>query len=184
MASLLDISLLSHFSDVFVILFIFVSVYAILMVKKPFGDVKGINALMAFSVSMIFIFSRDAIEIVKQQVPWMIIFLVALMLILLLTTSIGAELPAALMSNIGTYILVIALIILVINIGLRTGQQAGPYLGGNVSPDTVVAGQAGDVGTTSVAQNFGATLFHPKVLAMLLIIIVSLFSVLLIGYWV
>ena len=185
MASLLDISLLSHFSDIFVLLFIFTAVYAILMFRQPFGDVKGLNALMAFGVAMMFIFSRDAIDIDKNTVPWFIIMLVALMLVLLLTTSIGAKLDPSLMTNIGTYILVIGVIILVVNISMKLGQNAGPFLSGNTtSADSVVAGGSGDVGSGDYAQNFGATLFHPKVLALILIIIVSLFSVMLIGYWV
>jgi hypothetical protein len=185
MASLLDISLLTHFSDIFVILFIFTAVYAILMFRKPFGDVKGLNALMAFAVAMLFIFSRDAIDIIKGTVPWFIIMMVVLMLVLLLTSSIGASLDKALMGNIGTYILVVGIIILVINISLKLGQNAGPFLANETyDPDNVVAGGSGDVGSGSYVQNFGATIFHPKVLALMLIIIVSLFSVLLIGYWV
>ncbi len=184
MASLLDISLLQHFSDIFVFLFVFSATYAILMVKKPFGDVKGLNALIAFGIAMIFLFSQDAIAVIKETVPWFVIMLIVLMMVLLVTTSIGASIDPTLMRTIGTYVLVIGIIVLVINISMRFGQHAGPYLSNETNPDIVVAGGSGDVGSGSFAQNFGATLFHPKVLGMLLVIIVCLFAVLMIGYWI
>ena len=185
MASLLDISLLGHFSDIFVILFIFTAVYAILMLKSPFGSQKGLNAMLAFAVSMMFIFSKDAVEIVKNTVPWYIIMLIALMMAYFVTLSVGAEFAPELMKSLGTWVLVIGIIILVINISLKLGQGAGPFLSNeSIDYDNVVTGEGGDVGSGSYAQNFGATMFHPKVLAMLLVLLVCLFAVLLIGYWI
>ena len=184
MASLLDISLLSQFGDIFVILFIFTAAYAILMVKAPFGSNKGLNAMMAFAISMMFIFSKDAIAIVRDTVPWFILMMVILMLTLLATNSIGAVIPESLMVNIGTWIFVIGVIIFIINVSLRLGQDAGPFLGNNVTdPDNVIAGGEGDVGSGSFSQNFSATLFHPKVLAMILVLVVALFAVYLVGFW-
>ncbi|AJF61641.1 TPA: hypothetical protein HA239_03880 [Candidatus Woesearchaeota archaeon] len=184
MASFFDISLLSHFSDIFVILFVFTGVYAILMVQKPFGDVKGLNALLAFAVAMMLIFSQDVIDIVKETVPWFVMIIIGLMFTLLATKSVGAELPAAIINNLGTYILVFAVILFLISISMKLGQDVGPYLGNETTDsDNVIAGGSGDVASGSFSQNFAATLFHPKVLAMMLIIIVSLFAVLLIGFW-
>jgi len=185
MASFFDISLLGNFSDIFVILFVFTAAYAILMLKKPFGDFKGVNALLAFAMAMMFIFSQDAIQIIKNTVPWYIILMIALTMTLMVTKSIGGEMPARLMSDIGTWILVIGVIILVINISMSIGQDVGPFLSNEtINPDSVTAGGSGDVGSGSFAQNFGATLFHPKVLAMLVVLITALFAVLLVGYWI
>jgi len=134
---------------------------------------------------MMFIFSKDAVEIIKNTVPWYIIMLVALTMAYFVTISIGAEFTPELMKTMGTWVLVIGLIILVINIAMRLGQGAGPFLSNeSIDYDSVVVGEGGDVGSTSYAQNFGATMFHPKVLAMLLVLIVCLFAVLLIGYWI
>lgn len=183
MASLLDISLLGYFSDIFVILFIFAATYAVLMFKAPWGGNKGVNALLAASVAIIFIFSRDAIDIIKASVPWFVIMMVVLMFVLLASTSIGAPLAPDLIKNIGTYVLVIGVIILVINVSNKIGQSAGPYLANETTDiDNVAAGGSGDTGSGSYTQNFGATLFHPKVLALMLIVIISVFAVLWIGY--
>lgn len=183
MASLLDISLVNYFSNIFIILFIFTASYAVLMFKGPFGTNKGINALLSATMALMFIFSQDAIDIIKETVPWFVLMLVALMLVLLVTTSIGAALPATVMNNIGTYVLIIGILIIVINVSHHVGQQVGPYLSNETTNTNVIpADGTGDVASGSYAQNFGATLFHPKVLALMLIIVISVFSVLWIGY--
>jgi len=193
MASLLDISLLNQFSDIFVLLFIFTSVYAILQFKSPFGNVKGLNALLAFSIAIMFIFSQDLIAIVKDTIPWLVLLMVMLMVGTLATKSIGFPMSEGFVTNLGTYVMVLALVIFFINVSLRFGDSAGPYIGGGsggvgngttIDPDNVIAGDDGDVATNSYAQNFGATLFHPKVLGLILVLCVALFSVLLIGYWI
>jgi len=183
MASLLDISLLDQFSVIFVVLFVFTAVYAVLMFRKPFGEAKGVNALLAFTIAIMFIFSKDAIEVVKASIPWYIVMMVALMFIFIIPASIGSEIPKMFMKNIGNYVLIIGIVILVVNVANRLGQNAGPFLGNEtLDPDNVVAGEGGDVGTGSFTQNFGATIFHPKVLALLLVMIVCLFAVLWIGF--
>jgi hypothetical protein len=184
MASLLDISLVGHFSDVFIILFIFTAIYAILLFRGPFGANKGLNALIAFAISMIMAFSKEALTIIADTVPWAVLLLVILMVTLLATKSVGVDLPLSITKNLGTWLLVIMIIVFLINVSMQLGQSAGPYLSnGSINPDYVEAGSPGDVGSGSFAQNFGATLFHPKVLALLLILIIGLFTVFLVGYW-
>ncbi len=184
MASLLDISLLGHFSDVFIILFVFVAAYAILLFRGPFGSNKGLNALIAFAIAMMMAFSGQALSIVANTVPWAVLLMIVLMMALLAARSVGVDLPASLTKNLGTWVLVILVIVFVINVSMQLGQTAGPYLSnGSVNPDYVEANGEGDVASGSFAQNFGATLFHPKVLAMILILIIGLFTVLLVGYW-
>ena len=187
MASFLDISLIGHFSDIFVLLFIFTITYAILLIKGPFGTNKGLNALIALSVSMMFIFSNDLIDIVKNTVPWFILMFIVLIMVLFVTQSIGSTL-APFFKNISTIILIIGILILFVQIGLKFGQDAGPFLGNangtttTIDPDNVIAGGDGDVASDSFSQNFGATIFHPKVLALILVMLVSLFAVLMIWY--
>ncbi|MEM3374287.1 MAG: hypothetical protein QXE31_03630 [Candidatus Woesearchaeota archaeon] len=185
MASLLDISLLNYFSNVFVILFVFAATYAVLMFKNPFQiseEKKYINSVIAITLALMMIFSQDAIEIIKNTIPWYIIMLISLLFVIIIASAFNTSIPSSLSSSMGTYILVIAIIILLINVANKIGQQAGPYLSGNANPDVVVPNGEGDVASNSFTQNFGATLFHPKVLAMILVLIISLFAVLWIGY--
>lgn len=185
MASLLDISLLNYFSNIFVVLFVFATTYAVLMFKNPFNIDKEklyINALIAATVAILMIFSQDAIDIIKSTVPWYIVMLIGLLFVLIIASSFNTSIPESVNQSMGTYILVIAIIILLINVANKIGQQAGPYLSGDVNPDNVIANGEGDVASGSFTQNFGATLFHPKVLAMILVLIISVFAVLWIGY--
>ena len=183
MASLLDISLLDQFSVIFVILFVFTAVYAVLSFRKPFGEAKGINALLAFTIAIMFIFSQDAIEVIKASIPWYIVMMIAIMFIFIIPASIGSTVPQSFMKNVGNYVLIIGIVILVINVANRLGQGAGPFLSNeSINPDQVVAGESGDVGTGSFSQNFGATFFHPKVLALILVLVICLFAVMWIGY--
>jgi hypothetical protein len=145
-------------------------VYAILLFKNPFGGNKGLNALLAFGISMIMAFQPKMLGIISDTVPWAVVMMVIIMSVFLATRSIGLDLPTGLTKNLGTWLLVSLLVIFVINISMKFGDTAGPYVGGGVNG-------------TIIAANFGATLFHPKVLAMLLILIIGLFSVLLVGYW-
>jgi hypothetical protein len=184
MASLFDISLLNSFSNIFVILFIFTAVYGVLMFKKPFGEIKGVYALLAATVALIFIFSQDAIEVIKETVPWFVIMMVVLVFMALITRSYGiVDLPETITGSLGTWVFIVCIIVLMITVSMRIGQKAGPFLSNTtMNPDSVTAGSSGDVGSGNFGQNFGATLFHPKVLAFMLIIIVSTFAVLWIGY--
>jgi len=187
MASIFDISLLSTFSDVFVILFIFAAVYGVLSLKNPFGEQKGINALISASIALIFIFSQDAIAIIRSTIPWYVLIMILLLFTYMIVTSIGGVMPDTIMKSIGTWVLIISVFIFILNVSQRLGQKAGPYLseGENgtmvLDPDNVVAGEGGDVATDSFSQNLGATLFHPKVLAMMVVILVAVFAVLWIG---
>jgi hypothetical protein len=182
MASLLDISLLNQFSNIFVILFVFTATYAVLVFKSPFGSNKGLNAMMAAMIALVFIFSNDAIEVIKATIPWYIIIMIALMFIYMIIQSIGTAMPSILKNDIGTWILIIGIGILALNVSLRIGQTAGPFLGNeSINSNNVVANGEGDVGSQSYSQNLGATLFHPRVLGFILVLLVAVFSVIWIG---
>src|SRR3989344_945366 len=118
MASLLDLSLLNVFSNVFVILFIFAASYAVLLFKHPFGDNKGINALLAATISIIFIFSQDAIEVIKDTVPWFIVMMIGLMFVLMVTKSFDVAVPPSVTGSVGTWVLIIGIVILMINVSM------------------------------------------------------------------
>jgi hypothetical protein len=183
MASLLDLSLINYFSNIFVILFVFAASYAILTFRGPFGNNKGVNALLSATMALIFIFSQDAINVIKDSVPWFIVMMVMLMFVFLVSSSIGAPMDPTIMKNISTYVLIIGVLVLVINISQKVGQNVGPYLSNETTNTNVIpATGTGDVASGSYSQNFGATLFHPKVLALMLIVVISVFSVLWIGY--
>jgi hypothetical protein len=197
MASLLDVTLLSHFSEVFVFLFIFVLVYAVLKLTKVLGNDSGLIGLLSISAAFMFMFSDKAIAMVTFMVPWFTLLAVFIMLIVLNYRILGGE-GEVISSLIGAkkhkmvvyWIVIIGIVIVLMALGKNYGQSVGPYLDeeGNTvyrnasSPIESVSGigdgyrGTGSVDTGDFETNLGATLFHPKVLGMVLILIIASFT--------
>ncbi|MFH0875423.1 MAG: hypothetical protein V1859_05780 [archaeon] len=185
MASFLDIGFLNNFSSIFVVIFIFTAVYAVLTFKKPLGDNKGINALIAFAVSFIFIFSEDAILVIKNAVPWWTIMIILLIFLVIAKESFGASWGGGFPTTMGSFILIVFIIIFVFAWGGAVGQKTLGYTTSNSSTITNAASNIrgeGSVASGDFNANLGATLFHPKVLGVILILVIALFSVLFITY--
>lgn len=197
MASLLDVTLLSHFSEVFVFLFIFVLVYAILKLTKVLGDSPGLIGLLAITSAFMFMFSSKAIAMVTFMVPWFTLLAVFIMLIILNYRILGGEggvmsalVDAKKHKMVVYWIVIIGIIIVLMALGQNYGQSVGPYLDdeGNTvyrnssSPIESISGigdtyrGTGDVDTGDFNTNLGATIFHPKVLGMILILIIASFT--------
>jgi len=182
MATPLDIGFLSNFSNIFVVLFVFTAVYALLLFKKPLGDNKGINSLIAFAVSFIFLFSEDAILIIKNAVPWWTLILILTIVLIIALETFGKPLISVFPAY-GTVILIVAFIIFIFAWANAAGQKT---LGLTTNSSITAASQTirgdGTVASGDFQQNLGATLFHPKVLGMILILVVALFAVWVITY--
>jgi hypothetical protein len=191
MATFLDIAFLDKFSSIFVVLFVFVLVYAVLTFKGAFGGNKGVSALLAFSVGFIFLFAPDAIEILKRTVPWMVLGLIGMVFIILLmqATGVGADVWSIMspgkQRSVVTWVIIYFFVDFLFAGSSVIGQKAGPYLGSNstnsISRSTAVLGAGGSVASGSFQENLGATLFHPKVLGVILILVIALFTALWLG---
>lgn len=190
MATVLDISVLSYFIPVFIFLFVFTIFFAILQKTKLLGSNPGIDALISFSVAMLFMFVSDARQLITVITPWLVIMLVVLMSLLLVFMFLGvkAETISDAMSESGTVwtILIILVIGLVIAFTQVFGQKVasitqGPY------PVTTGADQTTGITTTTTAgsQNFlvtvGSIVFSPKILGMFLLLMIASQSIRLIS---
>ncbi|MBD3203291.1 hypothetical protein GF327_03290 [Candidatus Woesearchaeota archaeon] len=183
MATFLDIAFLEHFSSIFVVIFVFTAVYAILTFKKPLGDNKGINALIAFAVSVLFIMSKDAIAIIRTAVPWWTLMVLVITFIIIGVEAFGSSFDPGTLQSFSTWILIIAIIIFVFAWAGVAGQKAGPYLGNESSTQAAENyGGSGNVASGNFQENLGATLFHPKVLGVILILVIALFAILFITW--
>ena len=197
MASLLDVTLLSHFSEVFVFLFVFVIIYATLKLTKVLGDNNGLMGLIALSVGVLFMFSEKAINMVTFMLPWFVLMAVFIIMIILNYRILGGEEDIiGMLSGVGKHktvvywIIIGGIVIVLMALANNYGQTVGPYLDdeGNTvyrnssSPIESVSGigdnfrDSGDVGSGDFQTNLGATLFHPKVLGMVLILVIATFT--------
>lgn len=65
--------------------------YAILTKYKPFGETKGVNAIIATVIGLVFISFAKAVSFINLLIPFMTIFLIMIVLALLIFTFIGVK---------------------------------------------------------------------------------------------
>ena len=173
MASILDtLSFVEFFLPVFGFLFILVIMYAVLDKFKLMGDNKWVKWIVAFSIALVFLFTKDALKFVNFITPWFVVLVVVSLFILSLFMFLGvkeSELSSA-MKTPTTYwtVLILILILLFSAIAVVFGDFFSPY------KDQ----QGKDVATEGLK-----TFTHPRVLGALFLLVVSAFVVRFIAQW-
>lgn len=193
MATILDLNLLSYFIPVFIFIFVFVLFYAILQKTKILGGNAGMDALVAFSVAMLFIFVSDARQLLTVITPWLVILLVILMSFLLVFMFMGvkAETIADAMGESGTVwtIVIILVIGLIIAFTQVFGSKIASITQGNypyeTGPTETTTGETTTTTASGGGQHFlvtvGNIVFSPKILGMFLLLIIASQAIRLIG---
>jgi hypothetical protein len=198
MATFPGFSLLENFSGVFTFLFSFALLFGILEVTHPFGkEKKGLNSFLALMLALMISFSSRVTNIISFMAPWFVVTIVVIFFIMLIEMMFGVDvgvfkkIATGESGNYGrtiTYwIITIASIILLLGLSQEFGQEVGPYLNNETiseNPDQYVETQlgsttvpTGQTNTDDFQQNLGATLFHPKVLGMIVILLIASFAV-------
>ena len=158
MATFLDVTALENFSVVFVFIFVWLVVYAILLYTKVLGQNQLINVVVGLMIAFFVIISPLATLIVKQIAPVFAVVLVFAAIVSIASGMFGKadieSLPA--MRGIVLVILVIALIV---------GSLA--IVGQNIE----VPERGEDFGKVSTV------IFHPNFLGIILILAVAVFTV-------
>ena len=180
MATILDVNLLQSFAFVFVILLVWTAAFAILHKTAILGGdkAKAVNATVAAGIALLFLLSRTAIDIVNFMVPWFAVAIIFLFLMILIFMMFGADaksIKGVISGEAGEslrwVIIGVGLLIIIAAFGNVLGQKflvegAPSVSGANVT----VAG--GDF-----EQNVQATLFHPKIIGLLVLFGVLIFAV-------
>ncbi len=188
MATVLDISILSYFIPVFIFLFVFVVFFAILQKTKILGQNAGIDALVSFSVAMLFMFVSEARQLITIITPWLVILLVIFMSFMLVFMFVGvkAETIAGVFTESGNAwtIVIILIIALVIAFTQVFGSKIaaitqGPYPVQTGTEQTPT--QPAQPGTQHFLVTVGSIVFSPKILGMFLLIVVASQAIRLIG---
>ena len=169
MATIIDLGSLTYFTPVFILIFVFVVFYAIFEKTKIFGDEKGLHALIAFIFSIIFILVKPLRELVTIITPWFVILFLLIVILLIGVMILGInqeEITKYIMETSGVTVTVLVIITIIFLLGIKT-----------VFPDSI--GLSGDGGAFS---EFGKVIFHPKVLGILFVMIVSYFVIRAVGF--
>jgi len=151
---------------------------------KAFGEGKqGLNGLVALSVAVLVLASKFAMQFVNFVVPWFLILAVVVFLIIFIFRifGIGPESIQAAGKQATFWVITLAIIILLFGFGSVFGQttlEGGT--GSNSTTDSNVDdgddGDAGPTDTGSYTKNLYNTLFHPKVLGLLLMFFIGVIA--------
>lgn len=150
----------AYFMPIFAFLLVFILVYALLGKTKILGENKFLHLLLAFFVSIIFVSSPAAKEFVFLSVPWLAVFLVSLVLILMTIAFIGIKTEKAYPAVTAVVVIFLIVVFLISSINVF-GPVINPYL-----PHASEAAEASGVQEVLEVKHF---FFSPAVLGAILL---------------
>ena len=192
---MMDVSMLSYFSPIFIFILIFAFLYGVLHKTKIFGDNKILSGIVGLVVALIFVLIAQLTKVMLIIAPWFSILFIFLVFTIVVFKIFGAsdDNITAVIKNHSTLQWTLIIICLIIGVGALAavfGQQSleGGYGAGSSSSDTVSIDQSGEVITigapgapsqgqttagSSYGKNLAATLYHPKTLGVVFILIIA-----------
>lgn len=186
MVTFLDVTLLEKFGSIFSFLLVTVIVYGIASYTKLFGDNKVMHWFLAFLVGVLVLFSPTATGMIKYMTPWFVIMFFFIVFIIIAYKLFGISdesIVATVKKGLGIQwtIFIFGFIILISAFAANLGRSAYPYLEDQNATTNVTATGQPSVATSDIGKNTAATIFHPKVLGMLLIMLIATATIGLIG---
>ncbi|MBW2989796.1 hypothetical protein KY358_05770 [Candidatus Woesearchaeota archaeon] len=162
MATFLDIAGLQQFSTFFVFIFVWLAVYAILSYSKVLGQNKAISIIAGLIIGLLVLFSPIATGTVEYMAPWF-----AVIFIFVIFASIFMKMMGASGESLGSLrIITIVVILLVLIVGALS------YVRQQVTAP-------GENETSVDYTKTSAVLFHPKVLGIIFILLIAVFTIVL-----
>jgi len=172
----MDVSLLAQFDIVFVLLFVWAVVFALLQKTKVITDNLNINIIIAVATSLIVIISQTLVDLLRFIIPWFAIAIIFFILLIFIFRTFGAS-ESDISKAVGDKTLqwtLIAVGIIIIFAGFSTvfGQKLAEASQASADGTTITDG-----GSSSFEQNIYKIVFNPKVLGMVVIFGVAIFAV-------
>ncbi|MBS3168198.1 hypothetical protein J4216_03680 [Candidatus Woesearchaeota archaeon] len=174
MATVLDTSLLSLITPIFVFLLIFVIIYSLLTKTKLFGDEKtaALNFLAAVCIAAVAVFAGKLTLVVAAITPWLVFVILILAIIFGMYSWLGLK-NEEIWTTIGGHITIYVVILIVILIGLVVvfEPEVTPFDEDTSSGDSV------ERGAQDVRSQVISTIVHPRVLGALIILVIAAISI-------
>lgn len=158
MATFLDVTGLEHFSSVFVFLFVWIVVYAILLLTRVLGENKLIYALVGLLLAIFVLISKIATSIVADVAPFIAVVFLFIVLISAAAKMLGSNVEA--FPALKGIFLIVIVIIIVISAGVKIRENV------NVPSET--------------QKDFSKTInliLHPTFLGLVLILAIAVFTI-------
>ncbi len=173
MVTVLDLGLLKVVDFIFPFLLVWAFVFALLQKTEVVGKALGVNALIATVVGFTVLLSRTVIDLINFMIPWFAIAIIFFVLMILLFMVMGYKDVNAYQDPALRWVLIaVGILIVFAAFGKVLGQS---LLEQGAQAGTVVEGT--DVAGGGFQQNIFATVFHPKVLGLLVLFAIAVFTV-------
>jgi hypothetical protein len=157
MATFLDISGLQYFSSIFVFIFVWIIIYAVLQSLKAFGGNKLVHLMTGLVLGLFVVMSSLATSIVAFTAPIIAVTFLFAVLLNVALSMLGGKFEA--MHNVKMVFFILVLVIIVVGAGIKVRE-------GVAVPE--------DRSDLSKTINL---VFHPKFLGMMLIFAISIFTI-------
>ena len=183
MATILDISIFQQVNVLFAVVFIWIIVFAVLSYTKILGeDQKYLNSLLALVIAALTLFTPELLIVLQIIIPWFIfaIILVVLVLAIFKTVGFGDDFIQGVITGkdwsgvIGTWVIIISLLIVLGGIGLVffSGEKIIAD-----APQTPVSEDLHNQTPEEIRDRrpgaLLATIFHPKILGFIVVMIIG-----------
>ena len=172
MATPLDVGLLQKFNVIFPFLLVFVMVYAILSRIEWFKEKQVFALLIAFILSLMTLMSRIAIRTINLMAPWFVLLFLFGVFVLIAYMTFGIK-EETIMHTLTKSVYAKDFAYWVLALVLIIGLGSLSYV---ISTEAGWAGLAGQE-PDAEAVGFFATITHPKVLGMVLLLLIAMFTV-------
>lgn len=158
MATFLDVTGLQHFSSIFVFLFVWVVVYAILLWVKVLGSNKFVHALVGLLLAIFVLISPVATSVVAGIAPFVAVIFLFIVLVSVASQMLGSNLES--FPALKGVFLVFIILIIVIGAAVKIREQV------NVPSETQK--------DLSKTMNL---IFHPTFLGTVLVFAIAIFTI-------
>jgi len=158
MATFLDVTGLQYFSSIFVFLFVWLVVYAVLLWTKVLGDNKFVHALIGLLLAIFVLISPIATSVVADVAPFVAVVFLFIVLISVATTMLGANIEA--FPALRGVFLVFIILTIIVAAGVKVREQA------NVPSST----------QTDLSKTVNL-IFHPTFLGTILVFAIAVFTI-------
>lgn len=170
MATILDIGMLEYFTPVFVFLFVFALLYAILDKTGLLGESKAWKSLVSFTLAMMFVLTQDLMRLVSIMTPWFLVLVIAALFIMLFFMFVGVK-NETISDVFGEKVVVWVILILLLLIFIYAMTQV---YGSDIHN---IYGEEDAQPKEGLNQAIGQILFHPKMLGVIFILIVAAMAI-------
>ena len=158
MATFLDVTGLQHFTSIFVFLFVWLVIYAVLLMTKVLGENKFVHALVGLLLGIFVLLSPVATSIVADVAPFLAMVFLFVILVSVASKMLGGDFEA--FSSIKGVFLVFIVLIVIIASAVKIRENT------NVPEKT----------QTDLSKTVNL-IFHPTFLGTVLILAIAVFTV-------